>query len=327
MASVTIFASSGTSSETRKLSSTFVILSAPNVLSMGSSRLRKKRLLPGSPWRPERPRSWLSMRLDSCLSVPTTYKPPNFRTSSFSGASVAEKSALAKLMAFLMASTVGSLSGALSAAIDTSSSNSNTDSNPTTPAAPPSSSSRQSASTRAAASEIALKATALKGHGKKDTAATAAESPPPSPSPEAPPAASPETSSMGVGGVTPCASTPLATRPSRTRSLAIRPELPPRRMSVPLPAMLVATVTAPSLPACATTSPSLSTFSGFAFSTLNCLAAASGPNLAAILSASASLSSTELVPTKTGLPLLAALATSDTTALTLAAEVLYTTSG
>mmetsp|Transcript_24848 Transcript_24848/g.45429 ORF Transcript_24848/g.45429 Transcript_24848/m.45429 type:complete len:318 (-) Transcript_24848:1053-2006(-) len=317
MASVTIFASSGTSSETRKLSSTFVILSAPNVLSMGSSRLRKKRLLPGSPWRPERPRSWLSMRLDSCLSVPTTYKPPNFRTSSFSGASVAEKSALARLMAFLMASTVGSLSGALSAAIDTSSSNSNTDSNPTTPAAPPSSSSRQSASTRAAASEIALKATALKGHGKKDTVATAAESPP-SPA---------ETSSMGVGGVTPCASTPLATRPSRTRSLAIRPELPPRRMSVPLPAMLVATVTAPSLPACATTSPSLSTFSGFAFSTLNCLAAASGPNLAAILSASASLSSTEDVPTKTGLPLLAALATSDTTALTLAAEVLYTTSG
>lgn len=27
---------------------------------------------PGSPWRPERPRSWLSMRRDSCRSVPRT---------------------------------------------------------------------------------------------------------------------------------------------------------------------------------------------------------------------------------------------------------------
>jgi hypothetical protein len=30
-----------------------------------SSRERKKRVLPGSPWRPLRPRSWLSMRRDS----------------------------------------------------------------------------------------------------------------------------------------------------------------------------------------------------------------------------------------------------------------------
>ena len=32
---------------------------------------RKKRDSPGSPWRPERPRSWLSMRRDSWRSVPT----------------------------------------------------------------------------------------------------------------------------------------------------------------------------------------------------------------------------------------------------------------
>ena len=31
---------------------------------------------PGSPWRPERPRSWLSMRRLSCRSVPITYRPP-----------------------------------------------------------------------------------------------------------------------------------------------------------------------------------------------------------------------------------------------------------
>ena len=36
-----------------------------------SSRLRKKRVLPGSPCRPDRPRSWLSIRRDSCASERT----------------------------------------------------------------------------------------------------------------------------------------------------------------------------------------------------------------------------------------------------------------
>ena len=42
---------------------------------------------------------------------------------------------------------------------------------------------------------------------------------------------------------------------------------PPSKMSVPRPAMLVATVTAPRRPACATISLSRSTFSGRALST------------------------------------------------------------
>ena len=42
---------------------------------------------------------------------------------------------------------------------------------------------------------------------------------------------------------------------------------PPSKMSVPRPAMLVATVTAPNRPACATISLSRSTFSGRALST------------------------------------------------------------
>ena len=32
-------------------------------------------LMPGSPWRPERPRSWLSTRRASCRSVPRTKQP------------------------------------------------------------------------------------------------------------------------------------------------------------------------------------------------------------------------------------------------------------
>jgi hypothetical protein len=50
IASVTIFASSGTSSATLNDSITFLIRSAPKVFIMESSKLRKKRLLPGSPF-------------------------------------------------------------------------------------------------------------------------------------------------------------------------------------------------------------------------------------------------------------------------------------
>jgi len=41
-----------------------------------SSSDRKNLEWPGSPWRPERPRSWLSMRRLSCRSVPSTNMPP-----------------------------------------------------------------------------------------------------------------------------------------------------------------------------------------------------------------------------------------------------------
>lgn len=54
---------------------------------------------------------------------------------------------------------------------------------------------------------------------------------------------------------------------SRNLSRAINSELPPRIISVPRPAMLVAMVTAPERPLWATISASLSTFSGFALRT------------------------------------------------------------
>ena len=45
-----------------------------------SSSERKKRELPGSPWRPDRPRNWLSIRRASCRSLPTICSPPSSRT-------------------------------------------------------------------------------------------------------------------------------------------------------------------------------------------------------------------------------------------------------
>ena len=45
-----------------------------------SSSETKKRDEPGSPWRPARPRSWLSMRRASWRSVPSTCSPPSSRT-------------------------------------------------------------------------------------------------------------------------------------------------------------------------------------------------------------------------------------------------------
>ncbi len=49
-----------------------------------SSSERKKRDSPGSPWRPARPRSWLSMRRDSWRSVPRMKRPPASMTFSCS---------------------------------------------------------------------------------------------------------------------------------------------------------------------------------------------------------------------------------------------------
>src|SRR3989338_6718869 len=48
-----------------------------------SSSDTKNCVSPGSPWRPLRPRSWLSMRRASCRSVPTTKSPPRLLTSSY----------------------------------------------------------------------------------------------------------------------------------------------------------------------------------------------------------------------------------------------------
>ena len=51
------------------------IRSDPKSRIRSSSSERKKIDWPGSPWRPERPRSWRSMRRDSCRSVPMIWRP------------------------------------------------------------------------------------------------------------------------------------------------------------------------------------------------------------------------------------------------------------
>ena len=85
---------------------------------------------------------------------------------------------------------------------------------------------------------------------------------------------------------------------SRTRRRAMNSALPPKRISVPRPAMLVAIVTAPLRPDCATISDSRSTFSGLALS--NSYGMPSSSRSSAICSER----STEVVPTSTGRPFL-----------------------
>ncbi len=69
---VRIPASMGWSSGTLKRAMMFWIRSPAKSRTRSSAPERKKRVSPGSPWRPERPRSWLSMRRASWRSVPTT---------------------------------------------------------------------------------------------------------------------------------------------------------------------------------------------------------------------------------------------------------------
>src|SRR6266851_226917 len=64
-------------------------LSVPKMRIRSSSSDRKNLECPGSPCRPERPRSWLSMRLDSWRSVPSTNSPPAPSAFSFSRATCA----------------------------------------------------------------------------------------------------------------------------------------------------------------------------------------------------------------------------------------------
>src|SRR5450759_788917 len=58
-------------------------LSEPKMRIRSSSSDRKNLEWPGSPWRPERPRNWLSMRRLSCRSVPRTNNPPALSAFSF----------------------------------------------------------------------------------------------------------------------------------------------------------------------------------------------------------------------------------------------------
>ena len=71
MARETILASMGTSSGRVRLM-THCMAPVANSRMRSSSSERKKRLSPRSPWRPERPRSWLSMRRLSWRSLPST---------------------------------------------------------------------------------------------------------------------------------------------------------------------------------------------------------------------------------------------------------------
>ena len=100
----------------------------------------------------------------------------------------------------------------------------------------------------------------------------------------------------------------------RIWALAMNSALPPSMISVPRPAMLVAMVMAPFLPACATISASRSWF--LAFRTLK-----SRVYFCSIL-ASVSLFSTLTVPTRTGWPFLWHSSTCSMTALYLPLTVL-----
>ena len=62
----------------------FLILSGAKIFIKGSSKETKNLEDPGSPCRPLLPLNWLSILLDSCLSVPMTCNPPNPITFSFS---------------------------------------------------------------------------------------------------------------------------------------------------------------------------------------------------------------------------------------------------
>ena len=54
--------------------------SPPKRIIKSSSNDKKNCEYPLSPWRPARPRNWLSIRRDSCRSVPITARPPKSDT-------------------------------------------------------------------------------------------------------------------------------------------------------------------------------------------------------------------------------------------------------
>mmetsp|Transcript_44866 Transcript_44866/g.114706 ORF Transcript_44866/g.114706 Transcript_44866/m.114706 type:complete len:251 (-) Transcript_44866:1293-2045(-) len=107
---------------------------------------------------------------------------------------------------------------------------------------------------------------------------------------------------------------------SRIFKRAMNSGLPPSRMSVPRPAMLVAMVTAPARPLCATISDSRSTFSGLAFSSSKSMPSSRSS------CPTSSLFSTLVVPTSTGRPFLCMRTISVTTDFHLPSSVRMTTS-
>mmetsp|Transcript_26866 Transcript_26866/g.62215 ORF Transcript_26866/g.62215 Transcript_26866/m.62215 type:complete len:300 (-) Transcript_26866:1432-2331(-) len=224
-------------------SSTLSVLSSPsielppNILKMGSSSARKKRELPGSPWRPDRPRSCASMRRLSCLSVPMTWRPPRSMTSSFSPEHCLSNSAFAAWYASRIAtrcepSSRGPLSAACASIASTSSMLGQL---PTL--------------ALASAAAFSISSWVPSDRSGRGTHAGLVW-----------------ISIRSLGGSPFCLETRAGASFCITFFLAKKPAFPPRRMSVPRPAMLVEMVMAKALPACATISLSLSTFSGLALS-------------------------------------------------------------
>ena len=75
--------------------------SPPKMRIKSSSSDRKNREDPGSPWRPARPRNWLSMRRASCRSVPRMCRPPSATTSSCSALHCSANCVVHRLPLFL----------------------------------------------------------------------------------------------------------------------------------------------------------------------------------------------------------------------------------
>mmetsp|Transcript_38121 Transcript_38121/g.107714 ORF Transcript_38121/g.107714 Transcript_38121/m.107714 type:complete len:211 (+) Transcript_38121:765-1397(+) len=206
-------------SSTWKADIMFLMRSPPKMRKRLSSRLRKYRVEPGSPWRPARPRSWLSMRRDSWRSVPTTCRPPSSTTFFFSSLVTALNSAStfwkASRSFCVTASSVGAFSQATLRRSSASSSISCR--------------SPQAATAVSTASATSASASLLRPTGY-------------SPS---------RTFHLSAPLVLSSISTRLTTRgisASRILRRAMNSGLPPSRMSVPRPAMLVAMVTAPRRP-------------------------------------------------------------------------------
>mmetsp|Transcript_12688 Transcript_12688/g.24063 ORF Transcript_12688/g.24063 Transcript_12688/m.24063 type:complete len:298 (-) Transcript_12688:1412-2305(-) len=277
----------------------FLMRSPPNTRNRLSSSERKKRVDPGSPCRPERPRSWLSMRRDSWRSVPTTCSPPSARTSSRSTLVTTENSAAIASNAARNPRSTGSSVGAFSHANTSlsSASSSGTDFLPQPSTA---------ASTAATAAAVV---SSLSSHGNTEGSVfhdfvegTAA----------------PSFFSKAISSSS--LITTSGMNISRSFKRAMNSALPPRIMSVPRPAMLVEMVTAPLRPLWDTISDSRSTFSGLAFR--------SWKGMPSLVSRPArnSLRSTLVVPTSTGRPSLCMRLISAHTEFHLASSVLNTTS-
>mmetsp|Transcript_12445 Transcript_12445/g.41391 ORF Transcript_12445/g.41391 Transcript_12445/m.41391 type:complete len:237 (+) Transcript_12445:920-1630(+) len=229
-------------SSTRNTLIRFWILSPPKMRNRLSSKERKYRVLPGSPCRPARPRSWLSTLLLSCLSVPTTCRPPIATTSIFSAPVTFLNSASMALNAPRSARAATSVVGAFSHANESrsSASRASTDRSP------------HSLPAVAMASVRSACVAADSSQGNKPSFTRHLPSFPP-PRFFFSNAMSP---SSGI--------TTRGMSSSLTRNRAMNSALPPSRISVPRPAMFVAIVTLPLRPDCATISLSRSTFSGLA---------------------------------------------------------------